>query len=363
MTAPSPAKVRSPARRLLTIHRWVSIGAAVFWLLQAITGVLIVFHWEIVDRSISDLHRPTDLAAIERRLDHLAGSDDGVAIQSVWTTAGMADRYNINFRNADGQSASMRIAGDGKPLYALGPGDKLFMRHLVDFHHDLLGAWGSWIVSISGILLCSNLLLGLATAWPRRQGWRRALVPVRKGPAPGRLYSWHRAVGLWAVIPALIIVTTGTLLKFEDGVGELVGVEPVSLPANAPQGEPVGFAVAASAALDAIPGSRLTAVSWPKPDDATYNIRVLAPGEMRRAYGASVVLVDANNGAVRGVYPIADAEPARAFMMSLFPIHTGEAAGIMGRLLQIAIGLWLITMIVVGLLLWWKRRRPAARQG
>src|SRR3546814_6398405 len=57
---------------MLTVHRWLSLGAAAFWLLQAFTGILIVFHWEITDAALSDIHRPTDLAAIERRIDTLA---------------------------------------------------------------------------------------------------------------------------------------------------------------------------------------------------------------------------------------------------------------------------------------------------
>src|SRR3546814_18672476 len=69
------------------------------------------------------------------------------------------------------------------------------MSFLVGLHHDLLGAWGSWIVSISGLLLCSNLLLGLIAAWPRRGTWRTALLPIRKGPAAARLRSDERRVG------------------------------------------------------------------------------------------------------------------------------------------------------------------------
>jgi uncharacterized iron-regulated membrane protein len=362
MTAPLPSRP-SLRRRLLTVHRWLSLGAAVFWLLQAITGVLIMFHWEIADASVSSLHRPTDLAAIERRIDALVPQDSGGAVKSVWTTAGYADRYNIAVEDAAGKGRSVRVTGDGTELRTTPGGESTLMGTLVGFHHDLLGGdWGSWIVSISGILLFTNLLLGLVAAWPRRGAWRLSLTPARRGPPAARVYSWHRAIGLWAVIPALVAVGTGTLLKFEGGVANLIGSEAVSLPANPPTGDPVGFATAAKAALTVIPGSTLTAVTWPGSDDATFTIRVRAPGEIRRAYGGSIVLVDANTGRVRGVYPISEADPARGFMSALFPIHTGEAGGLIGRLLSIAIGLWLITMIVVGTLLWTKRRKPRARK-
>ncbi|MBX3594611.1 PepSY-associated TM helix domain-containing protein [Sphingomonas sp.] len=346
---------------LLRLHRWISLCAAIFWLLQALTGVLIVFHWEVTDAQISATHRPTDYAAIERRIARSVTARGGT-VGSVWTAAGAPDRYNVNYTDADGTSRSIRIAGDGTILDTPQPGEERLMGFLVGFHHDLLGAWGSWIVSISGLLLCTNLLLGLATAWPRRGTWGRALRPSRRGPLTARLYGWHRALGLLVVVPALAIAGTGTLLKFEDGVGEWIGATSVTLPANPPAGPPIGFAAATRAGLAALPGSAFTQVAWPKPDDATYRVRLRAPGELRRAYGGSYVLVDANDGRVRGVFPIAAASPANRFMSALFPIHTGEAGGLVGRLLSIAIGLWLITMIVTGVWLWAKRRRPR-RQG
>lgn len=347
-------------RSLLKLHRWLSLGAAVFWLLQALTGVLIVFHWEIVDASISPLHRPTDLAAIERRIDSLVPPGGMGKADSLWTTAGAPDRYNLYYEDAEGVSRSARLAGDGTILHTPRPDEQSVMGFLIGFHHDLLGAWGSWIVAISGILLCTNLILGLIAAWPKRGTWRLALRPATRGPAAARLYTWHRALGLWVAAPALAIAATGTMLKFESGLGSLLGAKPVELPPNPPVGKPIGFAAATNAGLAAIPGSSLTQVAWPKPDDATWRVRLRAPGEIRRAYGGSFVLVDANTGKVRDVFQIADAAPADAFMSALFPIHTGEAGGLIGRLLSIAIGLWLITMIIAGAILWAKRRKPRA---
>lgn len=362
MTASASTGRPTFRRSILTGHRWLSLSAAIFWLLQALTGIAIVFHWEVTDAGLSNAHRPTDLAAIERRIDQLVPPESGGKATSIWTTAGAPDRYNIYFKTADGVDGSVRVLGDGTVIDRPHEDESTPMGFLVGFHHDLLGSWGSWIVSISGLLLCSNLLLGLVAAWPKRGTWRLALVPARRGPAAARLYSWHRAVGLWAVIPALVIAVTGTMLKFEDAMGSIVGASPVELPANPTRGETIGFAAAARAGLAAIPSSSLTQVAWPKDGDATYYVRLRVPGEIRRAYGGSMVLVDANDGRVRAIFPIADADFGRGFMSALFPIHTGEAGGILGRLLSIAIGLWLVTMIVAGLLLWLKRRRLRANR-
>lgn len=362
MDMPTKTALPSLRRRLVTLHRWLGLGAALFWLIQAITGVMILFHWEVTDNAVAGAHRPTDLAAIERRIETLAPAGSEATIGSVWTTAGLPDRYDINMTGADGISRTMRVAGDGTVLRTQGPGEGHLLDTAVEIHHTLLaGDLGDWIVTISGMLLLSNLIFGIVAAWPPRGRWSTVLKPVNKGPAVARLYGWHRAIGLWVAIPAVVLVGAGTLIKFEDSLGPLIGAESISLPPVAPSGQPVGFATAAGAALGAIPGSTLTAVAYPKEDDATYRVRVRAPDEIRRAYGASVVMIDANTGAVRDIFPIAEAQARRAFMTALYPIHTGEAGGTIGRLLTGLIGVWLATMVVVGTLLWYRRtrKRPA----
>jgi uncharacterized iron-regulated membrane protein len=42
-------------------------------------------------------------------------------------------------------------------------------------------------------------------------------------------------------------------------------------------------------------------------------------------------------------------------------VHTGEAAGPLGRLLSLAFGSWLLTMLVLGIGLWSARRRKLSR--
>ncbi|MBB4630843.1 hypothetical protein [Sphingosinicella soli] len=58
---------------VLRIHRRLSLAAVLFWLAQALSGVLIVFHWEVEDALIAAVHRNTDPPAIESRLGELPG--------------------------------------------------------------------------------------------------------------------------------------------------------------------------------------------------------------------------------------------------------------------------------------------------
>jgi uncharacterized iron-regulated membrane protein len=338
------------------VHRWLGIAAAAFWLLQALTGVAIVFHWELDDATVAGAHRPTDFVAIEGTLGLLAKRG---AIESVWTSAGAADRYDVSVAGV----GSVRIDGAGNELRLIKVGSQSPFDTIVMLHQTLLaGDVGSWIVGVSGLLLVSTLLLGLWTAWPRRGTWRQSLRLPRAGwPRPARFYGWHRALGLWVAGPALLLVVAGTMLVFEDATAKLVGAaEPASPAPGRPMGPPLGFARIAAIALARYPGSHLTAVSFPAAARPSWQVRVRQPSEPRRDYGTSTVFI-APDGRILAAHG-ADAAPWSRWLVDyLYAFHTGEAGGTVGRIAVMAVGLWLATMIVLGVMLWSARRRPRRR--
>lgn len=358
----APAEGVSRRKTIIKFHRWLGLGAAAIWLVQALTGILLVFHFEAEDAMLAPRHQPSDLAAIERRLGAFADAGNNAKVDWIWTTAGLADRYIISFAGPDGVARKAYIDGAGTILRDRPAAEYSFLGLMREVHLTLVaGTAGHWILAASGLLLFTNLIFGLIVAWPRRGGWRRALTPGGRLGSLGGSYSWHRAIGLWAAVPALVLAGTGTLMLFEEQVRGLVGATEVSLPPNPAIGEPVGFAAAARASVAAIPGSRFVGTTLPSPADASYYAWVRAPGELYRGgYGGSLVIVDANDGAIRGAWPATDANAAQAFVGSLYPLHTGEGIGLAGRLLMLAIGLWLAVTIILGVLLWW-RRRPRAR--
>jgi uncharacterized iron-regulated membrane protein len=350
---------------LIRWHRWAGLAAAAFWLVQALTGVLIVFHWEIRDAFIPGAHRQTDLAAIERTVAELTPTGSGARLDSIWTGAGAPDRYDVSIAGDMPEAGrSVRIDGAGRILVDGDfKGPAAWTTPLVLIHHNLLaGDTGSWIVGISGVLLVTNILSGLYIAWPKRGQWVRALRPARAGAAAARYYGWHRALGLIVGIPALASVTAGVLLTFSGGVETVVQPTPIAAPADAPVGTAsVGLAAAAGTALAAYPGSTLAAVYPPEGERPAWQIRVTQQGEARRAYGATRVFVSAVDGRILARFDALDAAPARAFIDGLFPFHTGEMGGLAGRIAVAAIGVWLATMIIVGVLLWAARRKVRAR--
>lgn len=345
-------------RTLVKLHRWLGLAAAAIWLVQAVTGILLTFHFEAEDAMLSTRHVPTDPAAIERRIETLAEAGGKARVDWIWTTAGLSDRYIILHDDSAGVSRKAYIDGAGTMLRNAPADDYSFLGLMREVHLTLVaGTAGHWILAVSGVLLLTNLIFGLVVAWPKRGQWRHALRPRGRRGSTAGYYSWHKALGLWAGIPALIIIASGTLVMFEEQVRDLVGAEEVSLPPNRATGQAVGFAAASRAAVAAIPGSRFVGTTMPSAEDASYHAWVRAPGELYRGgYGGSLVIVDANDGSIRGAWPITEASASQIVAASFYPLHTGEGLGLAGRILSLAIGLWLAVTIVLGVLLWWRRR-------
>ena len=361
----SSAAQRPWRRWVVRIHRWLGLSAALFWLIQAATGFLLSFHFEFEDALLSTDGRPTDFVAIERRLEQMATTGPEAKVNWIWTTAGLEDRYVIDFADGDGINRRARIDGAGEILRDRKTDDHSFLTFTREIHLTLMaGGVGEWILVASGVLLVTNLAFGLIAAWPRRGSWRAALIPVTQGDQHTTAFSWHRALGLWAVLPAIFVAGTGTLILLAHPIEDLLGVPDVVLPANPPEGPGVGFAAAAEAAVGAIPGSRFVGTPLPSAGDASYYAWVRAPGELYRGgYGGSLVIVDANDGSVRGAYPATEHDAARAFIASFYPLHTGEAAGTPGRVLVMFVGMWLTAVIAFGILLWYRRPKNLGSHG
>lgn len=347
-------------RALLRVHRALGLALAAFWLLQAATGGLLVFRWELEDALLAGSRAGVDSAGLGARIDDIVRA--GGRPLDLWASSQAATRFDIYYVDAGGTPRVMRVDGKGQSLRdavdAGYVGNGAFWDTLTLVHTGLLaGEAGRWVVAASGAILLCNLGVGLAVAWPRAREWRRVLLGRTAGGALARIHAWHRRLGLWLGAVILPFVAAGVLLCFED---ELRGLLDAGIPV--PDAQAAGSTVAASAALAIAaarhPDARLSAVIMPADGEPWYLVRQHRPGDMRRNWGTSTLFVSAADGKVLLDQPAADAPTMRAAIDALYPFHTGQAASTAGRLLVLVQGVWLVAMTVLGVELWRRRRRP-----
>jgi uncharacterized iron-regulated membrane protein len=111
-------------------------------------------------------------------------------------------------------------------------------------------------------------------------------------------------------------------------------------------------------ALARYPSAKLASLRMPSDGSPWYRVRLLQPGEPARVYGSTAVYVSAESGRLLAVEDAFKAPLRQRFVDILYPIHTGEIAGLPGRLLALALSLWILTMLALGITLWVGRRKP-----
>lgn len=240
----------------------------------------------------------------------------------------------------------------------------LLMPSLFHLHRYLFaGEVGKTVIGISGLFLTITSLLGLALWWPKHTLASLGKALTVRGKVTSRQfnYSSHRAAGFLMTPVLAVLGFSGLAMNLPEWVRPVVGavatLEPNTKPANGPAGgrQPISVAAALEAAQQHLPQARLSRVALGSAK-APYEIRMRQPGEVREGDGSTRVSVDAFSGAVLRVRDPLRSAAGDTFFNWQYPLHTGEAFGLPGRVLVSVSGLAPLFFMVTGLVLWLGRR-------
>jgi len=258
-------------------------------------------------------------------------------------------------------------------------------------YSELAASW-LWIIALAG------LVLWIRRAVVRRKGGiaRRLLVPDRTRTGRPRTANWHAAVGMWILLPLLFLSATGMTWSTYAGAHvdslrqQLSWTTPIaglsltssvvpqassSMPdmdmpgtpatapvpgANTPQrGKPIPAMRAATQMGRVLTVARIHGVGGPveitvpATDDTAYMVK------QRRISGQltqDAIAVDGRTGKVVDIVRYAD-WPLMAELANWgIQLHMGMMFGLANQLLLLATMIALITVVVRGYLLWWRRR-------
>ena len=107
----TPSATGSSMRLTLrVIHKYVSLAVAALWLMQAATGLLLVFHWELDDLSVRGAARALDVERFGAFLERLQAASPDRTVSSVFASGGVHGRFDVLIANS---SASEGIRSCG----------------------------------------------------------------------------------------------------------------------------------------------------------------------------------------------------------------------------------------------------------
>ena len=243
----------------------------------------------------------------------------------------------------------------------------LLMPTLFHIHRYLVaGEVGKVVVAITGVSLLLMTVTGMILWWPRmaKAAIWKAITVRHGGSWPRFSYQLHRAGGFFAAPVLLVIAFSGIYFNMPAWVTPAIKavsqVTPAGKPANTSRATTSLSAAAAVAAAQAqFPTARVSRLSFPAKPGQPFEARVRQPGELRMGPGATRISIDSGNGAILRVIDPVQAKSGDKFISWLFPLHTGEAFGIAGRVFISLFGLAPLAFFVTGLVVWLKVRRPA----
>ena len=383
------------SRQLLrSIHLYLSLGFGLLLVLSGLTGVVLAWADEL-DKALNptllriagrtEALAPPGIMA-ERVLARLS-ADPLYGRPSQLVLPGEADGVVVaTYRPPKGERGALalpvtrQVMVDPATLAVLGERNDgefglarpqlistLFHLHRYLFAGDI----GKTVMGVTGLALFLIGAIGIALWWPKAT--LRALAKSFTVGGHWRSlkfhFSLHRSAGMIAAPVLLMLGFSGMYFNLPEWVRPVVAsvatVTPAeklhNAPARGPRGEPIMVSEAVEGAQAVNSAGRITRVALPADKKTPYEIRMRQPGEVRQGAGSTRISVDAYSGRLLRVRDPLNAPAGDTFLNWQFPLHTGEAFGLAGRIVITIAGFMPLVFMVTGLVLWLGRRKRPAR--
>ena len=255
-----------------------------------------------------------------------------------------------------------------------------------DFLHEVV-EWHRWLGSrgmgrpITG---AANLgLLGLCLWWPRRwtrETVRRAMLFDGRLRGRARDFNWHNVIGIWCAPVLLVLTLTGAIMSYQwanNLLYTLTGNEPPPAPAPGAAAPPREGQRRPRAAETGRPAVGLDALwaraerqvqGWvainarlPQRPDGPVTFFIQEPVGWHPSPRSQLVLDPVTADVVKWE-PFAGQNMGRRLRAWVRPLHTGEAAGLVGQTIAFLASAGGTMLVWTGLALAWRRFRGWRRR-
>lgn len=412
VASPAPGAAMAPAKQqrgwllplLLRLHFYAGIVIGPFILVAALSGAFYaltpslekIVYAQQLSAPISAQSQP--LAAQVRAAQEAVGESGTLA--GVWPAPEPGSTTRVLFR-AEGLRAGESRAVFIDPGTAQVRGDltvyssngELPLRTWSSSLHSNLNLgepgriYSELAASWLGIVVLAGLALWLNRFFRARKRHRLdSARPERKATGHRKLRNWHSALGIWVVLGALFLSATG--ITWSQFAGENVSTmravldwktpsisTKLSGQAQAESGAHAGHGAEAvnPATVDPADFARVLGVARDSGIDAA-RIQIKVPAAAGRAWtvneleggnpaDADQVAIDPTSFAVTDRLAFADFSPVAKLTKWAIALHMGTLFGLPNQILLFLTALGIAAMVVLGYLMWWKRRPTRGTAG
>ncbi|SDJ52168.1 PepSY-associated TM helix domain-containing protein [Microbulbifer yueqingensis] len=362
---------------LFTLHKYAGLVLGLLLSLIGLTGSLLVFDHALDERLAPHTvsFGPSDTPASYAQV--LAAARTAVpgnpAPTRLMTPRQPGSPYVVRFPGPEGAPGPIEVSvspTDAEVLAVRGWGTPAYtMTWLYRLHYTLLsGNTGKTVVGLMGLLLMVFCITGAVLWWPKKsrsggRRWGKAFRISRSGNRFRFYFDVHRVFGIYFLPLLLVTSFSGVTLVFPQQVRAVISAvfptEPLAaLPgSHTDSGQPISPDRAARIAQAKFPSGELKRIYLPRDGADSYGISFRAAGEVWQNYGASFARVDQYSGEVLMVEDVTAIPTGNKILRWQFPLHNGDALGLVGRWLVLLTGLVPGLLFATGAYLWWKKRR------
>ncbi|MEE7625608.1 PepSY-associated TM helix domain-containing protein [Methylobacter sp. Wu8] len=379
------SRLKTRRKNWLVVHLWLGLSLGLLLSIYGVTGSILVFHEEIDEWLNSELLivKPPEHSAAYRPLAAVFEAGRKVMpTQAKHTFATYPRNEQAAFKlryavtAADGVHEMWQVAVDpytaqvtGKRL--LERSDSVIPQTFIDFifklHYALLiksHDVSTVVVGLSGALLMISVLTGLIVWWPLTGRWRQALTVKRKASAERLHYDLHKTAGFYTALVLLPVLFSGIYMVLPHNVVPVLELfSPVTyrywFRSTPPVGstQAIGMDEAVAIALQRYPAGRPHSIYGAPEPTKTYTVcqnGVDAPGSLLQR---RCLVMDRYSGKILDLDDPTIGTAGEVFTQWQWPLHSGQAFGMTGRILVFLTGLACPLLFVTGLIRWQQKRR------
>jgi uncharacterized iron-regulated membrane protein len=381
-------KLKARRKRWLDVHLWLGLALGLFLSIFGITGSILVFHAEI-----NELLNPNLLVVkvpeanlVYKPLAEIFQTGQGAMPKNAAHTFANYPRnteaaFKLHFSlplagKQEGVTESWEVYVNPYTAHVIGkrlmsssdsPFPKTFIGFIFELHYALfLGEDpGYLIVGIMGALLIISMLTGLIVWWPLTGKWRQAVTIKFKASTERLNFDLHKTFGFYSIIVLIPVLFSGVYMDVPQHVVPVLELfSPVTYrywfkSKPTPEKSSITMADAVNIAEKRYPTGRADWIYGATEPAGTYTIckdGVEEPGSLihRRC-----VVIDRYSGAILDVDDPAIGTAGEVFTHWQWPLHSGQAFGMTGRILVFLSGLICPVLFVTGVIRWLQKRRAA----
>jgi uncharacterized iron-regulated membrane protein len=379
------SRLKTRRKNWLVVHLWLGLVLGFLLSIYGITGSILVFHEEIEEWLNSEMLivKPPEYSAEYQPLATIfEAGRKAMPAQAKPTFATYPRNGQAAFKlkyavaTTDGIREIWQVAVNpysaqvtGK--YLLDRSDSVVPKTFVDFvfklHYALLiksHDVSTVVVGLSGALLIISVLTGLIVWWPLTGRWRQSLTVKSKSGGIRFNYDLHKVSGFYTALAMLPVLFSGIYMVLPHQVVPVLELfSPVtyrywfqSTP-SAGNAQIIGMDEAVAIAMQRYPSGRPHFIYGASTPTKTYTVcqnGVDAPGSLLQR---RCLVMDRYSGKILDVDDPTIGTAGEVFTQWQWPLHSGQAFGMTGRVLVFLSGLACPVLFVTGVIRWQQKRR------